>query len=460
MNGHNTMTTVTGFLIAFYSLCGVIVALALTQYFRRRRREKLLSQRPHEEVARLDRLQAELKGAEQRHTERLQNATNIAVDTPHLSIVKPQAITAMMPSTASNIAAAGAVTEAAQNSRKTDNNSRVRAYQSPDSGATTWQDRTLFSASTQSGWRGSAVIPRMDPQDFPSVDTSDYAFGSSTPVLASFLPETEDSKKALARELKQTGDYAPHALENLAATRFVLMIGALLGGGLLVAVLPRVIERPLLLGTLVLAALAWAVPALVVRSRAKTRRTDIELAIPDMMDMLNMCVSQGLTVPDSIARVARDLKPVYPALAQELSIVVDQTKVGTLNEALTNFGERIDIPQVDSFVSLITQTERMGTSVSDALTEYSDTMRESLRQRADERANQASFSLLFPTVFCLMPAVFMFLMGPAIIEMAKFTDAGGLQGLNDGRQALRNINQQQIRSGRAGTGSTVGGANQ
>ena len=123
MNGHNTMTTVTGFLIAFYSLCGVIVALALTQYFRRRRREKLLSQRPHEEVARLDRLQAELKEAEQRHTERLQNATNIAVDTPHLSIVKPQAITAMMPSTASNIAAAGAVTEAAQNSRKTDNNS-------------------------------------------------------------------------------------------------------------------------------------------------------------------------------------------------------------------------------------------------------------------------------------------------------------------------------------------------
>lgn len=450
------MITTTGSLIAFYSLCGVIITLALTQYFRRRRREKLLSQRPHEEVTRLDRLQLELKEAERRHAERLQNAASVAVDPPHLSIVKPQSAGAMMPSVASSVAISANSSPSPANAGS-EVSGTVRSYQSLESGSTTWQDRTLFTASSQSGWRGSAAIPRLEPKDYPSVDTSDYAFGSSTPVLAAFLPETEDSKKTLARELKQAGDYAPHALENLAATRFLLMIGALLGGGLLVAVLPRVVERPLLVGTLVLAALGWAIPALIVRSRAKTRRTDIELAIPDMMDMLNMCVSQGLTVPDSIARVARDLKPVYPALSQELSIVVDQAKVGTLNEALTNFAERIDIPQVDSFVSLITQTERMGTSVSDALTEYSDTMRESLRQRADERANQASFSLLFPTVFCLMPAVFMFLMGPAIIEMAKFTDAGGLQGLNDGRQALRVLNQQQIRSGRAGAGGTTGG---
>ena len=103
---------------------------------------------------------------------------------------------------------------------------------------------------------------------------------------------------------------------------------------------------------LAMAGLGWALPALLVRSRAKSRRTGVERAIPDMMDMLNMCVSQGLTVPDSLARIAQDLKPVYPGLAQELSIVVDQAKVGTLNEALQNFAERIDLPQVDSFFVL------------------------------------------------------------------------------------------------------------
>ena len=445
------MITTTGFLIVFYSLCGVISTLALVHYFRRRRRrEKLLPQQPHEEVARLNRLQLELKEAERRHAERLQNSTTTVVDPPHLSIVKPEVAAAMMPSTAASASSADADASATHNAQGLTNANGVRSYQPLGLGATTWQDRTLFSASLQSGWRGSAVIPRVEPQDVPSVDTSDYVFGSATTVLAAFLPESEGSKVALARELKQAGDYAPHARENLAATRFLLMIGALLFGGLLVLVLPKTIERPLMLGTLVLTALGWAVPSLIVRSRAKTRRTEIELAIPDMMDMLNMCVSQGLTVPDSIGRVARDLKPVYPALSQELAIVVDQTKVGTLNEAMTNFAERIDIPQVDSFVSLITQTERMGTSVSDALTEYSDTMRESLRQRADERANQASFSLLFPTVFCLMPAVFMFLMGPAVVEMAKFSQAGGLSGLSQGRQVLRNVNQQELRSSRAG----------
>ncbi|HLQ44437.1 MAG TPA: type II secretion system F family protein [Planctomycetaceae bacterium] len=329
-------------------------------------------------------------------------------------------------------------------------NGDIPVHQPHGHAATTWQDRTLFSPSSPSRWHGSPVIPVVEPQDVPQVATSDYQFGAATPVLASFLPETDDAKRTLARELKQAGDYSPHARENLAAARFLLLFGSLMFGGLLVLLAPKTLERPLLVGMLALTGLGWALPALLVRSRAKSRRTEIELAIPDMMDMLNMCVSQGLTVPDSIARVARDYRSVYPALAQELAIVVDQTKIGTLTEALTNFAERIDIPQVGSIVALITQTERMGTSVSDALTDYSDNMRESLRQRADERANQASFALLFPTVLCLMPAVFMFLMGPAIIELAKFSNSGGVAALNQGRQSLRGVSQQQTSGARTG----------
>ena len=66
------------------------------------------------------------------------------------------------------------------------------------------------------------------------------------------------------------------------------------------------------------------------------------------------------------------------------------------------------------------QTEQMGTSMSQALTEYSDGMRDSLRQRADEKANKAAFKLLFPTVLCLMPAVYIFLLGPSIVKLHKF----------------------------------------
>ena len=412
------MWTIFGFQIAIGILCVVIIALSVANIIRRRRREKLLAQRPIEPLHRLDRLQREVQDSERAQAEQRRDVAASAVPSPAASFSPVVAEKDRSLSAAS-----------------------IPMYRSNGTGETTWQDRSLFAAHTQPGWRGSPVVPKVEPQDVPSVDSSDYVYGGATPILAAFLPEGDEGRQRLARELKQAGDYAPHARENLAATRFLFMIGALVFGGVCVLLAPKSAERLLLIGTVIMTALGWALPSIMVKSRAKSRRSEIELAIPDMMDMLNMCVSQGLTVPDSFGRISADLKPIYPALAQELSIVVDQAKVGTLSEALQNFAERIDLPQVDSFTSLLIQTERMGTSVSNALTDYSDTMRESLRQRADERANQASFSLLFPTVLCLMPAVFLFLMGPAVIELAKFTNAGGLGALNEGRQASQRANR-------------------
>ena len=87
---------------------------------------------------------------------------------------------------------------------------------------------------------------------------------------------------------------------------------------------------------------------------------------------------------------------------------------------MSNFARRVDAPDVNSFTSLLIQTERMGTSISVTLGEYAENMRESLRQRADEKANKATFQLLFPTVLFLMPAVYIFLLGPSVIKLTDF----------------------------------------
>jgi tight adherence protein C len=152
--------------------------------------------------------------------------------------------------------------------------------------------------------------------------------------------------------------------------------------------------------------------------------------MPDMLDLLNMCVSQGMTVPAALTRVSSEIEPVYPALARELKIVTDQSRIGTLEQALRAFSARVDASEVHSFTSLMIQTEQMGTSMSGALTEYSDNMRESFRQRADQKANAATFKMLFPTVLCLMPAVFMFLLGPATIELNEFFRGRGQEILD------------------------------
>jgi tight adherence protein C len=270
--------------------------------------------------------------------------------------------------------------------------------------------------------------------EYPYADGSDRTFGSATPVMAELLPSSGDARRTMFRQLRQAGYYQPHAAENLAAIRYAgIMIPIIFFGALLVVV-PESLETIMIGGLAIGPMLGWALPALYVRSRATARAREIELALPDMLDLMNMCVSQGMTVPAAMARVGNDIETVYPALSKELKIVTEQTRVGSVEQALTNLSDRIDAPDVKSFASLLIQTEQMGTSISDALASYSDSMRETMRQRADQKANSASFKLLFPTVLCLMPAVFLFLMGPSMIELNRFFVSGGIQGLNNQQQ--------------------------
>jgi len=276
--------------------------------------------------------------------------------------------------------------------------------------------------------------------EYPYATEDDYRYGSLTPAMAELLPASQNGKRESRRLLRNAGYFEPHAWENFAAGRYLAIILPLLFFGILLVISPAVLEPYLMGGLIIGPALGWALPALFLRSRATERMRQIENAMPDMLDLLNMCVSQGMTVINSLGRISREFASVYPALAKELQIVSDQARVGNLGQALTNFSDRVNAPEVHSFTSLLIQTERMGTSVSEALEEYSDGMRESQRQRSDEKANSATFKLLFPTVLCLMPAVFLLLMGPAMIELNQFFSRGGVDGLN--RQSSQFFNDQ------------------
>jgi len=285
------------------------------------------------------------------------------------------------------------------------------------------------------------TLPRYRAGELPVAGDGDLVLGSITPGLATLLPMTDAGRTEVLEELQQAGFYQPHALENFGAIRYLLIAVAILMAGTMVVLAPPRLEGYAIGSLIVLPLLAWALPRLYLRNKARERRSEIERAMPDLLDLMNMCVSQGLTIHDSLRRVLGDLRGVYPALSQELRIVSEQARVGSLNLALENFSRRVNVPEVHSFTTLLTQTERMGTSISDALASYSDTMRESLKQRADEKGNRATFRLLFPTVLCLMPAVYLFLLGPAVIELSNFYGRGGRDALDTGTNAIREINQ-------------------
>jgi tight adherence protein C len=290
--------------------------------------------------------------------------------------------------------------------------------------------------------RAGATAPVIDEyEDYPYASQDDYEFGSATPVLAAMVPGAESARARDTRLLRNAGYYSPHAWHNFSAYRFLGIVLPVLACGLLLLIAPESLEPWLMVGLLALPLLGWALPGLYVQNRAQQRVREIGNAMPDMLDLLNMCVSQGMTVPASLSRISRDIQPVYPDLAKELQIVTDQARVGSLEQALVGFNKRVDIPEVHSFTSLLTQTERMGTSVSEALNDYSDNIREGMRQRSDQKANAAAFWLLFPTVFCLMTAVFLFLMGPAIIQLSEF--AANRAEILDTSAALELLNAEQ-----------------
>jgi tight adherence protein C len=306
-----------------------------------------------------------------------------------------------------------------------------------------WAGRRLFAHEERQAENG---VPRIEPGDIPAVDSREYAVGPLTPALAALLPESEERRQQWKRDLRTAGYLSPRAWQNFAAVRYLCVIAPMLVLGVALVLVPRQLEMPVAITLIIVPLLGWALPALRVRSQAADRKNEIERGMPDLVDMLNMCVSQGLTLTTSLRRIRRQLAEPYPALATEVGIVIEQAEVGSLEQALRNFAERIEVPEVHSLTNLLTQTDRMGTSVSESLKTHSDGVRESLRQRADEKANRASFRLLFPTVLCLMPAVYLVLLGPAVIELNKFFGEEGGRSLIE---ASRNAVQQVDRAERA-----------
>ncbi|RLS55768.1 MAG: type II secretion system F family protein [Planctomycetota bacterium] len=299
---------------------------------------------------------------------------------------------------------------------------RSRIFGQKPVGSGVWQSGYVTASSMLPAKEEPAAL---DEELFG--DSSDLQYGPLTTTLAAMLPESEERRRELTRALQNAGEYGRHAWHNHAAKRMLGIFLPVLFCGVLLVLGPARLE-PLLMGGLIfLPILGWALPTMLIRSRAAERLKDISNGMPDMLDLLNMCVSQGMTVPKALGRVSTELAPVYPALSKELQIVNEQSRIGSLQQALAGFSQRVDVPEVHSFTSLIIQTERMGTSMNEALTEYSDSMRETMRQRADQSANAATFKLLFPTVICLMPAVFLFLLGPAVIQLSDFATGRGRQ---------------------------------
>lgn len=180
-----------------------------------------------------------------------------------------------------------------------------------------------------------------------------------------------------------------------------------------------------LIGVIYGAAIGWIAPALVVGRRRRARQKELQLALPDALDLMVICVEAGLGLNQALLRVAQDMHHVSSLMTEELALVNFQIRAGTpRHEALTNLAERTGVSDIAALVTMLIQTDRFGTSVAQSLRVHSETLRMKRRQRAEEAAAKTAIKMLFPLVLFIFPALFVVILGPAIIQITK--TLGGL----------------------------------
>lgn len=161
----------------------------------------------------------------------------------------------------------------------------------------------------------------------------------------------------------------------------------------------------------------YYLPELLLRSRAQKRQAEIGRALPDSLDLLSITVEAGLGFEAALERVAgRTGGP----LGEELHRVVREMRLGEQRAtALRNLSERSQVPELKSFVMAVVQAETFGISIGSVLKVQAHEMRVKRRQRAEERALKIPVKILFPLLFCILPALFVVLLGPAVIRISR-----------------------------------------
>ena len=168
-----------------------------------------------------------------------------------------------------------------------------------------------------------------------------------------------------------------------------------------------------------LAIVGYLLPTFWLRNRLKKRQTRIFHDLPDLLDLMTICVEAGLSMDSAMIKVCDDQQFKKSPLAKEIRIATNETRAGKPRlEALRDIGERTMVDDLKSFAAMLVQTEKLGTSLAQSLRIFSDSLRTIRRQIAEEAAAKTTIKLVFPLVFFIFPAILVVILGPGLIRLS------------------------------------------
>lgn len=166
-----------------------------------------------------------------------------------------------------------------------------------------------------------------------------------------------------------------------------------------------------------LAVIGFYLPNIYLARRIKARQHGIQRAVPDTLDLLTICVEAGLGFDAAISRVVEKRDD---ELSREFGRVLSEMRIGrSRRDALRTLVDRTDVPDVNTFVGAILQSEQLGVSISKVLFTQAEQMRIKRRQRAEEAAQKAPLKMLFPMALLIFPSIFVVILGPALPRISS-----------------------------------------
>ena len=238
-------------------------------------------------------------------------------------------------------------------------------------------------------------------------------------------PQNEEEFSAVRMKLLRAGYRTKNAVRIYYFAQFALGMGLLILGTIYVLIANMTSDEPLGMPMTIVMALGPAMlgymgPKYWVTSRGANRQKQIENGFPDSLDLLLVCVEAGQSLDQAILRVAKETATSYPPLSEEFQLVSYEIKAGKdRGTVLRDMGERVGVPDVSSFVTVLVQSAAFGTPISEALRVYSAEMRDKRLMRAEETANKLPTKMTLVTMGLTVPPLMLILVGPSVYDVVQ-----------------------------------------
>jgi len=236
--------------------------------------------------------------------------------------------------------------------------------------------------------------------------------------IGGFLP-TGESTESLRSGLERAGIRASRAELVFLGTKLALAVTLGVGWLSVNYALARPIGSTLLQGGIA-AALGFYLPTLWLYMKGEARKTQIQTALPDALDLLVVCMEAGLGLNAGLERVGEEVAIASPALSDELLLSNQEIRTGLArSDALRRFARRTGVEDIYALTAMLIQADKLGTSIAQSLRSHAESMRTKRKQRAEQSARKAGIKLAFPLVFMIFPALLIVILGPAVIQLMQ-----------------------------------------